>query len=246
MACSASTRHSWRFTHCEGTERNRLDKILIQWYVQYYILGIVWVIIILQCSNCWGLVLFGHSDQSEAVSTHIHTVATYSVPCKLYTSLVHTTMPAPRCLCEFLSVTYLCSLSVRSKAWWGLGTHLGAQGPVSLNLLVSGKPPNLIPFSLLSLHAHGIATSFTLTLMYSSICKKSRESNRRYEWVTIKTKKPEYRHVLTHGPSQQIPNIHNTKAHAHTPECSMCRDTQNIHHVNLCPALCLLRPFCLG
>ncbi len=48
--------------------------------------------------------------------------------------------------------------------------------------------------------------------MYSSICKKSRESNRRYERVTIETEKPEYRHVLTHGPSRQIPDIHNKRA----------------------------------
>ncbi|PBK78990.1 hypothetical protein ARMGADRAFT_1021785 [Armillaria gallica] len=46
--------------------------------------------------------------------------------------------------------------------------------------------------------------------MYSSICKKSRESNRRYERVTIKTEKPEYSHVLTHGPSRQIPDIRNS------------------------------------
>ncbi|KAK0219326.1 hypothetical protein EDD85DRAFT_797438 [Armillaria nabsnona] len=41
------------------------------------------------------------------------------------------------------------------------------------------------------------------------VLKKSIESNRRYERVTIKTEKPEYRHVLTHGPSRQIPDIHN-------------------------------------
>ncbi len=39
--------------------------------------------------------------------------------------------------------------------------------------------------------------------------EKVREE-RRYEQVTFETEKPEYRHVLTHGPSRQVPDIHNS------------------------------------
>ncbi len=46
--------------------------------------------------------------------------------------------------------------------------------------------------------------------MYSGVCKKNRESKRRYEQVTFGTEKPKYRHVLTHGPSWQVPDIHNS------------------------------------
>ncbi len=40
--------------------------------------------------------------------------------------------------------------------------------------------------------------------------KKVAESNRKYERVTVKTEKAEYGHVLTHAPSQQIHEIHNS------------------------------------
>ncbi len=41
--------------------------------------------------------------------------------------------------------------------------------------------------------------------------EKVTESNRKHQRVTVKTEKAEYGHVLTHGPSQQVPDIHNTK-----------------------------------
>ncbi|KAK0457915.1 uncharacterized protein EV420DRAFT_1480098 [Desarmillaria tabescens] len=40
---------------------------------------------------------------------------------------------------------------------------------------------------------------------------KNRESNRKYERVSFKTEKAEYRHVLTHAPNQRIPNIQNSR-----------------------------------